>query len=308
MSDEPATQDTEETAEGLFPIRTVSSITGVNPVTLRAWERRYGLIRPHRTPKGHRLYSQEDIQRIQRVLELLDQGISISQARQLVERPEPGPQAEAGDPWEKYRERMLQAVVRFDEQALDHAYNEVLSLYPEEMVTRRLLLPLLETLGERWANRSGTVAEEHFFGSYLRNKIGARFHHQFRRGEGPRLIAACLPGEQHEVGLLLFCLAAANHGYQPVLLGANMPLEELPLAARRANADAIILSSSYQPAAETLSRELQRMARGAALPVYMGGRASIRHRDALTRAGVTPLGIDIGPALARLDSDLRQGG
>mgnify|MGYP000620965887 FL=1 len=60
------------TEEAVYPIRTISNLTGVNAVTLRAWERRYGLIRPKRTPKGHRLYTESDLERIKRVLELLD--------------------------------------------------------------------------------------------------------------------------------------------------------------------------------------------------------------------------------------------
>ena len=69
--------------EELYPIRTVSSLTGVNSITLRAWERRYGLITPIRTPKGHRLYTQNDIDLIQQVLELLEKGISIGQVKDL---------------------------------------------------------------------------------------------------------------------------------------------------------------------------------------------------------------------------------
>ena len=60
----------------LYPIREVSRLTGVNSVTLRAWERRYGLIRPQRTPKGHRLYAQDDISRIERILQWLNRGHS----------------------------------------------------------------------------------------------------------------------------------------------------------------------------------------------------------------------------------------
>ncbi|KAG1657153.1 Glutathione peroxidase [Nymphon striatum] len=63
--------------EGFYPIRTVSEVTGVNAITLRAWERRYGLFKPQRTPKGHRLYSQQDILRIQQVLQLLEKGVAI---------------------------------------------------------------------------------------------------------------------------------------------------------------------------------------------------------------------------------------
>lgn len=83
-------------ADELFPIRTVSTLTGVNPVTLRAWERRYGIVQPQRTPKGHRLYSAEDVERIHRVLGLLERGISIGQVRQLLEAS--GAEEEAAAP------------------------------------------------------------------------------------------------------------------------------------------------------------------------------------------------------------------
>jgi DNA-binding transcriptional MerR regulator len=60
-------------SDGMYPMRTIASLTGVNPVTLRAWERRYGLIRPQRTKKGHQLYPEQDVAKIRRVPELLQQ-------------------------------------------------------------------------------------------------------------------------------------------------------------------------------------------------------------------------------------------
>src|SRR5512143_4115179 len=81
---------------GLVPIRTVSSLTGVNPVTLRAWERRYGLVKPVRTPKGHRLYTMADVELINQVVALLEGGMSIGQVGQLLvtESPKPHHSAE----------------------------------------------------------------------------------------------------------------------------------------------------------------------------------------------------------------------
>lgn len=72
--------------DGLFPIRAVSSITGVNPITLRAWERRYNLIRPTRTATGHRLYSAADIQEIKRIMALSAQGVGFAQIAQILAR------------------------------------------------------------------------------------------------------------------------------------------------------------------------------------------------------------------------------
>ena len=70
---DPATKPPAPPREGLLPIRTVSILTGVNAVTIRAWERRYGLITPQRTPKGHRLYTHQDVERIRQIVALLKQ-------------------------------------------------------------------------------------------------------------------------------------------------------------------------------------------------------------------------------------------
>ncbi len=284
----------------VYPIRTVSTMTGVNPITLRAWERRYGIIAPRRTQTRHRLYSRADIDLINRVVGLLDKGMSIGQVRQVltseVGRTLDNPSEEVG-PWQRYLERMIAAVTRFDEPYLEDTYSEALAFYPVDVVTKQLVIPLLETLGERWRRAEGSVAEEHFFAVYLRNKIGARFHHRTRHNEGHCLLGACLPGEQHEVGLLLFALGAHDRGYRLVLLGANMPLEELPVAATRARADAIVLSGSIEPSLDLLQTRLPDLVRSAGLPVFMGGKTSIRHRDLVLSAGAIPVGDDVGQGL-----------
>ena len=61
-----------------FPIRVLCERTGVGSSTLRAWERRYGLINPQRTPKGHRLYTADDVRLVEYVLTLLREGHSLA--------------------------------------------------------------------------------------------------------------------------------------------------------------------------------------------------------------------------------------
>lgn len=289
----------------LFPIRTIAALTGVHAVTLRAWERRYGLIKPIRTAKGHRLYTQDHIDLIHRVVGLLERGIPVGQARHLLETPSAGKPA-SSDPWLEACQRLVAAISRFDEDGLENIYSEALSLYPSDLVNRKLLVPVLAELGRRWETTEGSVAEEHFFGVYLRNKLGARFHHRRRGNRGPKLLAACLPGEQHEVGLLLFALAAHDRGFQLSLLGANMPLEDLPIAAKRAHAEAIVLSGSLEPAAEVLRDTLPRVCATVSLPVFVGGNTSIVHHDDIVRAGAQPLGSDIEQGVRRLAERLRK--
>src|SRR4051812_15235695 len=98
-----------------FPIRTVAHLTGVNPVTLRAWERRHGLINPQRTPSGHRLYGPGQIEVIHRILGLLAKGLPISRVERALAVPgSESARAEQG-PWQSYRDRIVAAVARYDE-------------------------------------------------------------------------------------------------------------------------------------------------------------------------------------------------
>ena len=75
--------------EELFPIREVARLTGVNPVTLRAWERRYGLIQPTRTESGHRLYSMTDIERVRSILGWIERGVAVSKVGKILAKTEP---------------------------------------------------------------------------------------------------------------------------------------------------------------------------------------------------------------------------
>ena len=277
-----------------MPIRTISSLTGVNAITLRAWERRYGFIQPIRTDKGHRLYTHEHVEKIRRVLTLVERGVPIGQVGALIESaPEPHTEAAVASPLRDYFERMTAAVARLDEQELDKIYDEALSVHSIDTITHDLILPLLVHFGERWKTVSGAVAEEHFLATYLRSKLGSRVLHQMRYATGPRLIAACAPGEHHEIGLLLFALEAQEAGLRTVVLGADTPLEELAVAQRRSGTDAVVVSSSIDPAPGQLERELPKLVKQVGVPVFVGGGTASRHKRAITSAGAIPLGASL---------------
>jgi hypothetical protein len=127
----------------------------------------------------------------------------------------------------------------------------------------------------------GSVAEEHFLAFYLRNKLGARFHHRARSETGPRLLLAGLPGEYHEIALLLFALSANSQGFRLLTLGANMPLEELTVVASRTDCDAIVLSGAIKPSPECCRRPPRLVS--AVGPVYVVGR--LRCRPAMQSTG-----------------------
>jgi len=75
-------------AEALYPIKEISRLTGINPITLRAWERRYALIEPVRTDTGRRLYNHDHIETVKEAIELTNQGILIGQVKRILEERE----------------------------------------------------------------------------------------------------------------------------------------------------------------------------------------------------------------------------
>ena len=293
------------TAPEQLSIRAIVALTGVNPVTLRAWERRYGLLRPERTPKGHRLYTHEHVETIRRAIALVERGVPISRVRDALAAPAEAPaDADAVGPWRDYQERMLAAVARFDEPELDRVYDEALSIHAVDQVTGRVILPLLARLGARWEKLAGGIGEEHFFATYLRSKLGARLQHRMRYAEGPRVVAACAPGEHHEIGLLLLALEIQAAGMRALLLGADTPAAEIASARLRSGAAAAVISACVDPPAGFLDRELPALVAHCNCPVVVGGGAALRHRRAIAAAGAVPLGAHLADGVRLIASTL----
>jgi DNA-binding transcriptional MerR regulator len=299
------TGETVPPEEKLYTIGTVSKLTGVGAITLRAWERRHGLIKPVRKESGHRLYTRRHIDQISRILALTQQGMRISQINPSMLESEPATGSpEDSDIWKSHLNSMMAAIINFDEDRLEAVYNEALSLHAIGVVTRKLLTPLLIELGLRWAEGEGSVAEEHFFSFYLRNKLGARYHHRARGAKGPTLLLAGLPGEYHEIGLLLFALAAHESGYRVIPLGANMPLKELPQVARKKDCSAILLSGAIELPSPVIENDLPALVQNCGIPVLVGGLSSVYSCDAIDKCGATALGRDIGHGLQVLADTL----
>ena len=290
--------------------------TGVGTSTLRAWERRYGLLKPKRTPKGHRLYTDSDVRLVQHVVELLQDGHAISQvARRLLSNPDPAETNNSvsrnngkdgsitsdydasGGQWDEYLERLLRAIEEFSPQRLDTVYNEASSLYPLDLVSSKLILPTLKLVGERWSERTAGIAEEHFFSAWLRNKLGARLHYVSSQTDGNTLLLACVPGHRHEIGVLMFSLAALGRGYRIVYLGTDMPLEPLPEVVERCKARGVILAAGRELDPETTISSIGMLSPRLSCPLFIGGPISDRYEDALQDLGVVPIGEQFSLAM-----------
>jgi DNA-binding transcriptional MerR regulator len=229
--------------EGWLPIREVARQTGVNAVTLRAWERRYGLIVPQRTPKGHRLFSVDHVQRIMTILTWLNRGVAVSQVKQLLDTPQAFDQSGEND-WQLLRRTLLQAVTQLNERTLDDTVNQAMALYPPRTLCEQLLMPMLTDLEQRWQGQFGAQMERVFFYSWLRSKFGARIYHNNRQlHTAPLLLInqSDLPLEPN-LWLTAWLISSADCPVQ--VFDWPLPAGELAMAVDHLQARGVLLYSS----------------------------------------------------------------
>ena len=161
------------TEAGLFRIGELSRRSGVSPELLRAWERRYDLLRPTRSPGGLRLYSARDLERVQTMQRHLARGLAAAEAAALAAQPEPDA-AEGASHAPDAREELAAALEGFDEASAHAVVDSLLARMSLDAVLRDVVVPYLHDLGERWEHGEVSVAQEHFASSVLRGKsIGA---------------------------------------------------------------------------------------------------------------------------------------
>ncbi|RBP89565.1 methanogenic corrinoid protein MtbC1 [Cytobacillus firmus] len=219
------------TEEGKYNIKAVSKMLGIQPGTLRAWERRYQIVAPKRNESGHRLYTEEHIKVLKWLIRKVDQGFSISQAVSLLENKElnaePLQMNKEGDRSGALANELLEALLQFNETKAHDLINQAFSFYTIDKVLIDILGSLLVKIGHQWEEGKITSAHEHFASSILRSRIGMILHSFPHNGVLPKVIAVCGPGEAHELGLLIFTLFLRRRGFEVVYLGTSIAEEDI---------------------------------------------------------------------------------
>lgn len=305
-----------------YRIRAVAQMTGMQPVLLRAWEARYGLVKPERTPSGYRIYSDVDVALFRGAQQLVRQGLAPMQVArlprsQLLEAggvsadPPRGPSASIDELLSTPSsaaliDRTLTAIANFDSDRVHELVALPLLLMKPSVACRDFLMPLLVELGERWHRREISIAAEHFGTALVRNKLIVLLDTLRPRQAVQRVLCACPPGEMHEVGLLSFAIDAATQGFSPIYLGADVPLADLNMTAQNTRPDLIAISLVLVRERETLRRLLidLKAAAGPFCPLLVGGRALGAQDSLLQETGCVAMPssgrlVDLLPALQR---------
>lgn len=264
-------------SELLLPIREVTRLTGVNPVTLRAWERRYGLVVPQRTGKGHRLYSQEDIERIRQILRWLNHGVAVGQVGALLDSTPGEPATSSGSDWTRLRQQLLEAISDLAQRRLDQLLNQAISLYPVATLCEHLFMPLFNTLEVRWQGQLAARLEQVFFHSWLRSKLGARTYHNNHQFSGPPLLLLNATPLAFDPHLWLCAWLASDAGLPVEVLDWVLPVNELAVAVARIQPRALLISISRTVDLHHLQRSLAAID----LPILLSGSVISIHRETI---------------------------
>ncbi len=280
--------------EDLFPIREVSRLTGVNPVTLRAWERRYGLIEPTRTESGHRLYSMTEIERVRSIVEWIDRGVAVSKVGKILAKTEPLkvlahiiPDDRVQADYQQWQHQVQRAVSEFDDIELDRVYGQIFFSYSLPVVFQDILMPLWRQLLQR-QEAFGQTSEWLFLDGYLRTRVLQRII--ALRGSQPRkIVVSALAGQCRELELLVAALFLSSSDSGVRVLTSGQPFDELTLVCEKIKPQALVLFSNHAPAAE-LPRRLNRLALSLDCPVMLAGDAADLAQDSLQGSSIGCLG------------------
>jgi DNA-binding transcriptional MerR regulator len=229
---------------------------GVTSHVLRAWETRYGLLRPSRSPGGYRLYSNADADRIRRMQQHLAAGLSAAEAAQAVLAESTDRAGDAPGAADRVEVGELSALLRealdaFDEAAAQQVLDRLLSELTLTTALRDVVMPYLAELGARWGAGTASVAQEHFASFVIRGRL-AGLARGWGSGRGRRAVLACPPLELHDLALLVFGIVLNRQGWRIDYLGTSTPIEEMARAAATTHPDLIVVSASVGDVVEPL--------------------------------------------------------
>lgn len=278
----------------LVPIRDVARLTGVNPVTLRAWERRYGLIQPTRTESGHRLYSESDIRAIRSILGWIARGVPVGKVGQILARTQVNealsdfiPDELVQADYAQWQGQIRTAMVNYDDLELTRIYGQVFSTYAAPVVFQNIFMPVWSQALQH-KDHFARASEWVMLDAFLRSRVMQRL----MMARGPKTAQVAVAGiEGHclELELLLAGLYLSSEDITVRVLGLGNPIDELTLICEKIQPQALVLVSNRAPVSDFM-RRLNRLAMSVDCQTLLAGSASELAQDQLAGSSIGCLG------------------
>ena len=266
----------------LLTIGEVSALTGVNSVTLRAWQRRFGLVIPMRTPKGHRLYTSDNIAQIMEITRWLEKGVAISKVKPLLgdgidADSAVNPEQNTNLEWQQALLALTQATILCQGDKMQRILDGIFSVYPLALVTQQLLEPWQQELERLLSER----VDGPLLHAWLQDELTARFSRYATSSTKPsvgRVGLLQLETVQAKPVLTLalhwealWFKAALNDANISVLDFQQQAIETIALIRDDLELDALLI----MPGAHHSNSEVQKLldaCQRAAFPMFVVGR------------------------------------
>ena len=286
----------EFSKEPKYTIKALSERTGVRPVTLRAWERRYDLLTPERLDNNYRLYSERDIEVIRWITHRLDDGLSISNAVREYKGlrgnsiwPEalpsvlpPEPLQVPQHPPKVYADKLFSALTAHNENDAKKIVDAVQSMFDLKEIFFEIFYPCLYEIGEAWYRGEIRIATEHFASAFIRAILMNLLQAFPIYSNAPTILIGCAPEEFHEIAPLMLSVLLRREGYQVEFLGADLPVDDLVAYAEDTSPEMIILSAGFEETARPLFKMQKLLNELPSQPKFgFGGRYFNENEDAL---------------------------
>ena len=271
-----------------YTIGTLASLTGLSTHTIRAWERRYSALEPERTGTNRRVYTAQDVERLNLLRQSLALGHSIGQiaslstdqlraiiggSRSKVRTPLEAPYEGAAV---AYLEACQIAVQNLDAEGLEESLVRGNAALGVLGLLDGVVIPLLEFIERGWTNGLVRISHEHLASAVLRTFLDRLRISMPVAGSAPRLLVTTPANQHHEIGALMVAIVAATQVWTVTYLGPNLPATEIAHAAKQCSASAIGLSLVFPTDDPAIPDELLKLRSlvGPMVPIIVGGRAS----------------------------------
>lgn len=278
-----------EVEDGLYPMRVVTRLTGLNADTIRVWERRYGAVEPPRTEGRARRFTATDVRRLLLLREATARGHAIrdvalrseeelrallADTGALEQTRDTATPADGADAHARLRAEYLATIARFDvRRAGDLLARAAMLLEPTDFVLN-VVAPILVEVGEAWHDAELSIAHEHVISAQVKSMLFALMRFAAAQPGARKVLVTTPEGHLHEFGALIGAFIAAARGYEPVYLGPNLPERDTVVALDLSRADLLLLSvvrdldgPALAPLAASVARLSQRVEVWIGLPV-----------------------------------------
>lgn len=295
----------------MHSVSSAARLCGVSPSTLRAWERRYGVVEPIRTEGGYRVYDDAALRRLTRMSSLIASGWSPRHAAAYVmnedgdgdaalplggqaEEEIPDPVPPTTKEAQEHIEVILQAAEKLDAPRVSDELDFAFSVHSFDDLVDQWLGPVLKATGEAWAQGRLSVAGEHFLSAGIERRIAKYYEEadQQVRGAGPSIVVGTPRGARHSIGSFAFATSLRRHGCDVTYLGADVPPEAWLEAIESSDAWAVGVSVPTEDDALAASETIALITKAHPdLTVYYGGggSASVTAKGAIRLDGkITP--------------------